>query len=67
MLRSDLCDNSDASIAIKGRTIVTGTNNTSRRNRNLTLKNNAPLRSCISKLNNTFIVNVEDLDIVMPM
>ena len=31
------------------------------------LKNNAPLLWCISKINNTFIDNAEDLDIVMPM
>ena len=33
----------------------------------LIFKNNAPFRSCISKINNTFIDNAEDLDIVMPM
>ena len=31
------------------------------------LKNNASFRSCISKINNTFIYNAEDLDTVMPM
>ena len=35
--------------------------------KNLTFKNNAPFRSCISKINSTFIDNPEDLDIVMPM
>ena len=30
-------------------------------------KNNAPFRSCISKINSTLIDNAEDLDIVMPM
>ena len=33
----------------------------------LTFKNNAPFRSCIAKINNTFIDNAEDLDVVMPM
>ena len=33
----------------------------------LTFKNNAPFRSCISKINNTFIENAEDIDTVMPM
>ena len=33
--------------------------------RNKTFENNAPFRSCISKINNTFIGNTEDLDIVM--
>ena len=30
-------------------------------------KNNTPLRPCISKTNNTFTDNAEDLDIVMLM
>ena len=38
-----------------------------KRNKKLTFKNNAPFQSCISKINNTFIDNAEDLDIVMPM
>ena len=33
----------------------------------LSFKNNAPLISCISKIDNTLIDNAEDLDIVMPM
>ena len=37
------------------------------RNKKLTFKNNAPFRSCISKINNTFIDNAGDLDIVMLM
>ena len=45
---------------------VTGTDNVNIRNTNLTFKNNSPLRSCISKINNTFIDNSEDLDIVLP-
>ena len=67
MLRSDLCDYSDAYIVVKGRISVTGTNAANRRNKNLTFKNNALFRSCILKVNNTFIDNAEDLDIVMPM
>ena len=30
-------------------------------------KNNAPFNSCITKINNTLIINAEDSDIVMPM
>ena len=37
------------------------------RNKKLIFKNNAPFRSCISKINNTFIDNEEDLDTVIPM
>ena len=46
---------------------VTVTNANNRRNKKLTVKNNAPFRSFISKINDTSIVNVEDLDIAMPM
>ena len=67
MLRSDLCDYSDAYIVAKGIISVTGTHRANRRNKKLILKNNAPFRSCITKINNTFEDNAEDLDIVMPM
>ena len=67
MLRSDLCHYSDAYIVVKGRISVRGTNDANKRNKKLTFKNNAPFRSCISKINNTFIDNAEDLDIVMPI
>ena len=33
----------------------------------MTLKNNAPFISCISKINGELVENAEDLDIVMPM
>ena len=36
-------------------------------NKELTLKNNAPFISCISKINGELVENAEDLDIVMPM
>ena len=36
-------------------------------NKKLTFKNNVPFRSCISKVNNTFVDNAKNLDIVMPM
>ena len=67
MLRSDLWDYSDAYIVVNGRLSIRGTNNANRTNKKLTFKNNAPFRSCISKINSTFIDNAEDLDIVMPM
>ena len=46
---------------------VESTNDASKRTKNLTFKINAPFRSCISKINNTFVENEEDLDNVMPM
>ena len=66
MLRSDLCDYSDAHIVEKGRISVRGTNDANRLNKKLIFKNNAPFRSYISKISNTFIDNAEDLT-VMPM
>ena len=33
----------------------------------LSFKNNSPFRLCISKINDTFIDDVEDIDIIMPM
>ena len=56
MLRSNLCDYSDAYIVVKRKVDLLAVTS-----------NNAPFRSCISKINNTLIDNAEDLDIVMPM
>ena len=36
-----------------------------KRDKKLSFKNNAPFRSCISEISNTFIDNTGDLDIVM--
>ena len=66
MLRSDLCDYSNADIILKGDIIVTNPNN-SKRNEAVAFKNNAPFINCISKINGIKIDNAEDLDVVMPM
>ena len=66
MLRSDLCDYSDAYIVVKGTITVTKPNSVVY-NKKIALKNNAPFVSCISKVNNTLIDNAEVLDIVMSM
>ena len=65
MLRSDLCDYSDAYIFVKRRINVRGNNSNNRKNNKLIFKNNSPFRSCISKINNTFIDNAKDLDVVI--
>ena len=52
-------------IVVKGKISVEGTDDSSKRNKKLTFKNIAPFRSCISKINNTFADNAEDLYIVM--
>ena len=73
MLRSNLCDYSDAYILVKGTITVTapGANNANnirdKRNRPLILKNNAPFVSCITRINDELIEDADDLDIVMPM
>ena len=67
MLRSDLCDYSDACIVVKERISVTDTNIAKKRNKKLTFRNNATFRSHITKTNNTFIDNAEDFDIVITM
>ena len=69
MLRSSLCDYSDAYILVKGNIAVNNTaadgaaaNNT---NKKVIFKNCAPFTNCISKINNTQIDNAEYIDIVM--
>ena len=54
MVRSDLCDYSDACIVVKGKITVTNPNNDAN-DKKLALKNNAPFLSCISKINNTLM------------
>ena len=67
MLRSDLCDYSDAYVVVKGKITVEGENDAKTRNKNVIFKNNGPFRSRISNINNAFTDNAEDLDIVMSM
>ena len=66
-LRSNLWDYRCVYIVVNVRIMVEGTNANNRENKMLTFKNNTPFRSCISKFNNTFIDNAEDLDTAMPM
>ena len=67
VLRSDLCDYSDAYVWVEGTITVTNPNSSANFNRRLTLKNNTPFISCVSKINGELVENAEDLDIVMPM
>ena len=71
MLRSSLCDCSDAYILVKGNISVNNTaadgaaaNNT---NKKVIFKNCAPFTNCISKINNAEVDNAEYIDILMPM
>ena len=70
MLRSNLCDYSDAYILVKGTITVTApeanndaNNIRDKRSRPLILKNNAPFVSCIARINGELIEDANDLDI----
>ena len=71
MLKSSLCDYSDAYILAKGTITVNNTaaagaavNNDDKK---VIFKNCAPFTNCISEINNTQIGNAKDIDIVIPM
>ena len=71
MIRSNLCDNSDAYILVK-RTITvsnmaaagTLVNNT---NKKLIFKNCPPSTDCITEINNKQVDDVQKIDVVTPM
>ena len=67
MLRSDLCDYSDAYVLIEGIIRVAGNVPRDRQDRPVILKNNAPFISCITRINGELIKDADDLDVVMPM
>ena len=70
MLRSDLCDFSDAYIVVKGDITLTKDGNRefmNVRNTFLAFKNNSPFTNWTSKINNVLTDNPEDLDVVLPM
>ena len=73
MLKSSLCDYSDAYVQVKGTITVNNTaaapapaaaNNT---NKKVIFKNRAPFTICISEINNTQVENAKDIDNVMPL
>ena len=73
MLKSSLCDYSDAYILVKGAITITGAGayaaarQADERDKGAAFKNSAPFTNCISKINNTPVDNAKDIDIVMPM
>ena len=70
MLRSKLCDFSDAYIVVKETITLTKDENRDFidvRSRCLVFKNNALFTNCLSKINNVLIDNTENLDFAMPM
>ena len=73
MLKSSLCDYSDAYILIKENITVVGAGAddaaiaTDRNNKQAIFKNCALFTVCITERNNTQVGNAKDLDVAMPM
>ena len=71
MLKSSLCDYSDAYIHVRGTITVNNTAvadaNANNTNKKVIFKNCAPFTNCISQISNTDLDNAKYLDIVMPM
>ena len=67
MVKSSLCDYSDAYILVKGAITVNNTTASNNTNKKVIFKNCAPFTICISEINNTQVGNAKDIDIVMPM
>ena len=73
MLKSSLCDYSDAYILVKGTISITGAGDDAaarqadKKDKGMIFKNCAPFTNCISEINNTQVDNAKDIDIVMSM
>ena len=69
MLRSSLCDYSDASILVSGTITITGAGNDDaatqldERNKGVIFKNCTSFTDCISEINNTQIDNAKYIDV----
>ena len=73
MLKSSLCDYSDAYILVKRKIKIRGAGadaaarQADERDKGVAFKNCARFTNCISEINNTQVDNAKDIDIVMPM
>ena len=71
MLKSSLCDYSDAYIFFKGTITVNNTaaanDNANNTNKKVIIINCAPFINCISEINNKQVDNAKDIDIKMPV
>ena len=71
VLKSNLCDYSDAYILVKGKIKITRQGNDAaarqadERNKGVIFKNCTPFTKCISRINGTDIDNAQDIDIVI--
>ena len=71
MVKSGLCDYSNAYILVKEKIAGAGDDAAARqadeRDKGVAFKICAPFTNCISEINNTQIDNCKDIDIVMPL
>ena len=73
MLKSSLCDYSDAYTLVKGTITITGAGadaaarQADERDKGVAFKDCAPFTNCISEINNTQVGSAKNIDIVMPM
>ena len=73
MLKSSLCDYSDAYILVKGKETITGkgadaaAREADERDKGVAFKNCRPFTNCVSEINNTQVDNAKDIDIAMPI
>ena len=77
MLRTSLCDFSEAYVVLDGSIAVTAdataapnpvqTAQQNRENKNFIFKNCTPFTDCITKINSTMIENANNIDLAMPM
>ena len=73
MLKSSLCDYSDAYILVKETITINGVGadavarQADERNKSVAFKNCAHFTNCMSEINNTRVDNAKDIDIVMAM
>ena len=73
MLKSSLCDYSDADILVKEKITITGARNDAaareadERDKGVAFENCAPFTTCKSDINNVEIDYCQDIDIIMPM
>ena len=71
MLKSSLCDYSEAYIHIKVKVTITGAGDDAaarqadERDKGVAFKNCAPFTNCINEINNILIDNAKDIDIIM--
>ena len=71
MIRSSLCDHSDAFIYVKGtiaipNTVAAGTA-TDNVNKKVIFKNWIPFANCIGEINNTKVDDAQEIGVLMPM